>query len=56
MDRRSETGKINIAAAQNSRRLIGVRNFLQKLKRFKQDPDLWQKVKDEFQKDGLELK
>lgn len=48
-----EASKKNLLKAQDSRRLIGVCRFLEKLQGYKQNPGLWSGVVEKFKKYGF---
>lgn len=50
-----ETSQQNIQKAQDSRRIIGVNRFLDKLQEYKQKPELWEQVRQEFNNHGFNL-
>lgn len=47
--------KTNIQRAQDTRRIIGVRKFLDKILEYRRDPELWKKVEKTFEEAGLPL-
>lgn len=52
---RKETSQQNIQKAQDSRRLIGVNRFLEKLQEYKLRADLWKQVRQQFKNHGFKL-
>lgn len=50
-----ETSKTNIQKAQDTRRLIGVARFLEKLDGYKSNPELWAGVVEEFKRHGFNI-
>jgi len=53
--KKTETSQQNIQKAQDSRRIIGVNRFLDKLQEYKQRPELWKQVRQEFNNHGFKL-
>ena len=53
--KKTETSQQNIQKAQDSRRIIGVNRFLDKLQEYKQKPELWEQVRQEFSNHGFKL-
>lgn len=53
---KKETSRLNIQKAQDSRRLIGVDKFLQKLQTYAENMDLWNRVVALFDHYGFQLK
>lgn len=51
-----ETSKANIQKAQDTRRLIGVTRFLERLQDYHSDPGLWDRVVKEFKVHGFTLR
>lgn len=51
-----ETSKLNIQKAQDSRRLIGVVKFLDKLVLYAGNTELWNKIVELFDHHGFQLK
>lgn len=51
----NKTKKTNIQRAQDTRRIIGVRKFLDKILEYRRDPELWKKVEKTFEEAGLSL-
>ena len=50
------SSRINIRKAQNARRIIGVNRFLDRIKSYRNDAELWECVKAVFLKSGFILK
>lgn len=51
----NKTKKTNIQRAQDTRCIIGVRKFLDKILEYQQDPELWKKVEKTFEEVGLTI-
>lgn len=50
-----ESSQINIRRAQDSRRVIGVIRFINKLVEYSRNIELWGKIQGEFSKRGLRI-
>ena len=51
-----ETSRANIRKAQDTRRLIGVTRFLERLQDYQTNPGLWDRVVKEFKVHGFTLR